>query len=187
MNSKTRQPLTNGLENGSGANGSSPVVINTQHGQSVWWILAVLLAIIATALVSRVDQRVFNQSAWAQSAIQPGGIGQAGARGIYAFPGRIDRDRFGVFMMDVDAATVWCYALDRERDGQVHLQLVAARSWYWDRFLEEFNVAGPVPGAVREMVEQQRSHRREAPEAADKQNGPVITDSPAQQENPKKD
>jgi len=41
------------------------------------------------------------------------------------------------------------------------MKLVAARSWLWDRFLEEFNVSDPVPGAVRAMVEQQKSQRQD--------------------------
>jgi hypothetical protein len=180
MNPNQRQPVNNCPENGSNGSDSRPVVVVSQHGQTVWWLLAVLLAIIATALVSRMDQRVLDKTAWGQPAIQQPGGGQVGARGIYAFPGRIDRERFGIFMMDVDAATVWCYALDRGSDNQVHLELVAARSWYWDRFLEEFNVAGPVPGAVQEMVEQQRSHRGEASQASERQNESILTDTPAE-------
>jgi hypothetical protein len=62
-------------------------------------------------------------------------------------------------MMDVDAGTIWCYEIDRGPHGEPQMKLVAARSWIYDRYLEEFNVAEPVPGAVRDMVEKQRSHR----------------------------
>ena len=49
--------------------------------------------------------------------------------------------------------------MPRGQSGEPQMKLVAARSWIYDRYLEEFNVAEPVPGAVRAMVEQQRSHR----------------------------
>jgi hypothetical protein len=42
--------------------------------------------------------------------------------------------------------------------------LVAARSWIFDRFLEEFNVAKPTPGEVQLMVRQQRGNAAAAPE-----------------------
>jgi len=63
-------------------------------------------------------------------------------------------------MLDVDTGTIWCYELDRASNDELLLRLVAARSWISDRYLEEFNVADPVPGAVRMMVQQQRAMRQ---------------------------
>jgi hypothetical protein len=65
-------------------------------------------------------------------------------------------------MMDVDTGTIWCYELDRAEHGPLQLRLVAARSWIFDRYLEEFNVADPIPGAVREMIRHQRTDRAAA-------------------------
>ncbi|HOA72231.1 MAG TPA: hypothetical protein PL151_06980 [Phycisphaerae bacterium] len=131
--------------------------------QTVWWVLAVLLAVIATHLVSRHDA-VWSQSAMAQvggSAGMPG----AGARGIYAFTGQLGAKEYGLFMMDVDSGTIWCYQMGRSRDGDLQLQLVAARSWIFDRFLEEFNVAKPTPHEVQLMVRQQRGNAAAAGDA----------------------
>jgi hypothetical protein len=119
-------------------------------------MLTVVLAVLATALILERDDALLLRSAQAQRL---SGAGQAGARGIYAFTGQLTAKTFGLFMMDVDAGTIWCYEIDRGQHGELQLKLVAARSWIYDRYLEEFNVAEPVPGAVRAMVEQQRSHR----------------------------
>lgn len=83
------------------------------------------------------------------------GRGRLGAAGIQAFSGQLDRSTFGIFMVDVDAATIWCYALERNNyDGQFKMKLVAARSWWNDSQLEEYNVLDPTPGAVGEMLKQ---------------------------------
>jgi len=119
-------------------------------------MLTVVLAVLATVLILERDDAIWLKSAQAQRV---SGIGQAGARGIYAFTGQLTAKTFGLFMMDVDAGTIWCYEIDRGQHGEPQIKLVAARSWIYDRYLEEFNVAEPVPGAVRAMVEQQRSHR----------------------------
>ena len=60
-------------------------------------------------------------------------------------------------MLDVDTGTVWCYEIARGHHGEFNLKLVAGRSWLYDRYLEEFNVADPTPTKVRELVEQQRA------------------------------
>lgn len=148
------------------------VAVAQPRNQTVLWVIALLLAVIATALLTR-GQSAISRSALAQSADR-GGRTEIAPRSVYAFSGQLTRDRFGLFMMDVDAATVWCYELDRGEDSQLHMRLVAARSWYWDRSLEEFNVAAPVPGAVREMVLQQRSHRDLSQPPPVEDDGPVI-------------
>lgn len=139
-----------------GGTESRPVVIvqPSSGRQTVLWVIAVLLAIIATALVSRFDNALVSQA-----VAQYGGTSASpavGARGIYAFTGQLGAKDYGLFMMDVDSGTVWCYEMARGRDGGLQLQLVAARSWIFDRFLEEFNVAKPTPGEVQLMVRQQR-------------------------------
>lgn len=132
-----------------------PLVVVLPGGsgrQAVWWILTVLLAVVATALLTRNDTSVLS-GAWAQNAAA---IPGAGARGIYAFTGQLTAKTYGVFMMDVDSGTLWCYELQHGPNGEPQLKLVAARSWIYDRFLEEFNVADPVPSAVKMLVQQQR-------------------------------
>lgn len=138
--------------------GSVRVVVVPAGGrQTVWWMLCVLLAVVATALISRRDESWLSSQAMAQVNV-PGGPPTAGGRGIYAFTGQLGVKDYGLFMLDVDTGTVWCYEMARSRDGAFQLQLVAARSWIFDRFLEEFNVAKPTPSEVQLMVRQQRGH-----------------------------
>ncbi len=136
------------------------VYVSAPNRQTGIWIIAVLLAVIATAAVLRWDDASLTRSAWAQ-ALNPGAGPGAGARGIYAFTGQIDARSFGLFMLDVDSGTIWCYELVRNRPTEpAFIRLVAARSWIYDRYLEEFNVASPTPGEVRQLVEQQRIARQ---------------------------
>ena len=141
---------------------AGPAIIASAPGrQTVWWAMTVVLAVIATALVMRLDDAVFSRSVLAQ----PGGTGvlpMAGARGIYAFSGPLSSKSYGLFMVDVDTGTVWCYELERGRDNETRLRLVAARSWIFDRYLEEFNVASPTPSEVQAMVQRQTSHAANA-------------------------
>jgi len=146
----------------------SPVVVVSSGGRhTVWWVMTVCLAVIATVLVVRRDDSLIMRSAHAQPA-GAGGPGQAGARGIYAFPAQLTAKSYGLFMMDVDTGTIWCYEMEKGAGGKFQLSLVAARSWIFDRYLEEFNVAEPVPGAVRLMVQQQRSHREDVDRVTNK-------------------
>ncbi|NLE61136.1 MAG: hypothetical protein GX616_22540, partial [Planctomycetes bacterium] len=63
------------------------VVVNTGGRQTVWWMIAVLLAVIASALVLRLDEGRLMRSAVAQTEGLGGGL--VGARGIYAFSGQL--------------------------------------------------------------------------------------------------
>jgi hypothetical protein len=147
------------------------VVVPAGNRQTVLWVIAVLLAVIATALLGRWDAVSFSRAALGQSAT-PGSATIAGARGIYAFTGQLGQKNYGLFMVDVDSATLWCYEMARGRDNEFQLQLVAARSWFYDRYLEEFNVAKPTPSEVQVMVRQQRGNAALANQGA----GPVTGD-----------
>jgi hypothetical protein len=154
----------------------APTIIVSPGGRhTVLWLIAVLLAVIATVLVLRLDDARLMHSAMAQTET-PGGA-MVGARGIYAFSGQMTAKSFGLFMLDVDTGTVWCYELSRAANDELLLRLVAARSWTSDRYLEEFNVADPVPAAVRMMVQQQRSMRQnqaDLPPATAPAKGPIL-------------
>jgi hypothetical protein len=88
--------------------------------------------------------------AWAQNQAM------AGARGVFAFTGPLDRERTGLFMLDVDQGTVWCYAFETV-GGTSKLRLVAARTWVYDRYLQDFNCAPPDFRMVQKLVNQQRA------------------------------
>ncbi len=122
--------------------------LNTLRSPTPLWIIAILLTVIATALW--VQPGSTSRSAWAQS---PGAVG---ARGIYAFTGPLGHDQYGLFMLDVDQGTIWCYAIDTVA-GTRKLRLVAARTWVYDRYLQDFNCAPPDFRMVQQLVSEQRA------------------------------
>ena len=109
------------------------------------WLIGISLAVIATCMVMRGGQGV--SPAFAQP------VSQAGARGVFAFTGRLTENSFGLFMVDLDAMTVWCYEY---LSGSKELRLVAARSWMYDRYLENYNCSGPSPDEVERIVQMAR-------------------------------
>jgi hypothetical protein len=125
--------------------------------QTVLWIIALLLTVIATALWLR-PAGTLTRPAYAQTPPL------AGARGVYAFTGPIERDKYGLFMLDVDQGTIWCYAFDRAGET-AKLRLVAARTWIYDRYLQDFNCAEPSFRMVRELVSEQRNPAEADPDA----------------------
>jgi hypothetical protein len=120
--------------------------------QTAQWIIAILLAFIAGLLWSRPALQT-TPTALAQSSTL------VGARGVYAFTGQLDHNRFGLFMLDIEQGTIWCYEIDSV-SGVRKLRLTAARSWLYDRYLRDFNCAEPDFRAVQELVAQQRAAPR---------------------------
>ena len=121
--------------------------------QPVLWLIA--LALSATALGLWLKP--------AQSGL-PAALAQtpplAGARGVYAFTGQLDATHYGLFMLDVDQGTIWCYEFDNV-GGTRKLRLCAARTWIYDRYLQDFNSAPPDFRMVQQLVAQQRAQPTE--------------------------
>ena len=174
-NDQSNRPFARAADAAEGGRQTPIVIVSPGGRHTVLWLIAVLLAVIATVLVLRLDDARLMRSAMAQTETPGGAI--VGARGIYAFSGQVSAKTFGLFMLDVDTGTIWCYELSRAANDELLLRLVAARSWTSDRYLEEFNVADPVPAAVRMMVQQQRSMRQDQtqpPVATAPAGGPVL-------------
>jgi hypothetical protein len=121
--------------------------------QTVYWLIAILLGMIATALWVRPQAPLINP---AHAQNRP----LAGARGVYAFTGPINDGQAGLFMLDVDQGTIWCYAFD-DVAGVRKLRLIAARTWVYDRYLRDFNCADPDFREIQKLVSQQRDQARE--------------------------
>ncbi len=119
------------------------------------WIIAVLLAFIAGRFAFQ-DASGPTLSALAQAGPL------AGARGVYAFSGQIDRNRWGLFMLDIEQGTVWCYAMDTE-NATPKMRLIAGRSWIYDRYLRDFNGAPPTVADIQQLVAIQRDARPQTP------------------------
>lgn len=123
------------------------------------WMIAAFLGIIAACLVLRLDEPMVGR-ALGQS------VSHAGARGVFAFTGQLTKTTFGVFMVDVDAGTIWCYEWD---EGRGCLRFIAARSWRYDRYLEEFNACDLPPREVERMVEMERAKRLQEMQGVDEE------------------
>lgn len=112
-----------------------------------------ILGLALGLLADHGDTGLGGQSAMAQ-AIRPTTTG-----GIMAFTGQIDKNTYGIMMIDVDAGTLWVYQY-RERGNQ--LKLLAARNWLFDRYLEEYNSGQPAPSEIAQLI-------------ANQQKGPFVT------------
>lgn len=86
----------------------------------------------------------------------------AGTRGVFAFTGQLSKGNFGVFMVDVDAMTLWAYEYLPQKSC---LRLAAARTWRYDRYLENYNSCELPPDVVEQMVDTQRQERLQKSES----------------------
>lgn len=127
-----------------------------RHGapHPVYWVIAAALAVIATTLVVRSDRLPGGSVAWGQPV--------GGSRGVFAFSGQLSKGVHGVYMVDVDAMTIWTYEYLPQKGC---LRLAAARTWRYDRYLENHNICDLPPGIVEQMVEEQRQYRRQSSES----------------------
>ena len=134
-----------------GADLAAPVTLaQPRRSQGPAWVIAISLAVIATCLVLRLDG-----PSTGQVLAQP--VAQSGARGIFAFTGQLSKSTYGVFMVDVDTTTLWCYEV---LPAKPLLKLLAARSWKYDRYLENLNGDPEMsPEVIEELVEQQRRRK----------------------------
>ena len=114
----------------------------------VLWVIAFLMGVMATVLVFRLDEP---NAAYAQNV-------RAGAAGIFAFGGQMTPGTYGVWMVNVDTGTIWAYELGAGNPKR--LRLVAARSFMYDRYLEEFNTESPKPHEVEVLVKEQQSRQK---------------------------
>lgn len=89
-------------------------------------------------------------------------VTSGGSRGVFAFSGQLSKGTFGVYMVDVDTMTTWVYEYLPQKGC---MRLAAARTWRYDRYLENYDVCGLPPGDVEEMVEQQRQYRLQSNES----------------------
>ncbi len=130
-------------------NDEPPILTSKTAPHPVWWVIAVSLAVIAITLVLRQDHP-FLPEAFAQPTRQ------AGARGIFSFSGQLTPNSFGLFMVDVDNQTIWGYEFLGDRKK---LRLAFARSWSFDKYLDNQDFEGPSPVDVERLVEQQRLNK----------------------------
>ncbi|MGE3180000.1 MAG: hypothetical protein AB7N71_00070 [Phycisphaerae bacterium] len=114
------------------------------------WVAAFSLGILATVALFRGLEST-EREAVAQTN------GMAGARGVFAFSGQLDKNRNGLFMLDIEQGTIWAYELEEAGGGVRQMRLVAARSWLYDRYLRNFNCAQPTYQQVQDLVARERA------------------------------
>jgi len=73
--------------------------------------------------------------------------------GILVIPVQIGRDSYGLAMVDTVAQSLWLYELNSQGPAHSRLKLLAARSWQYDRLLQQYNTAEPKPEHVKMMLE----------------------------------
>jgi hypothetical protein len=68
-------------------------------------------------------------------------------------PIQIEREIYGIAMIDKATQTLWIYELNNRGPAYNHLKLFAARNWKYDKFLQQYNTAEPKPEQVRMIIE----------------------------------
>lgn len=94
----------------------------------------------------------------ARPAVAADGVG--GTDRVLAFTGQIDRDAWGLFLVDPLERTVCVYQVESV-SGARRLRLLAARSYEHDRFLRDFNT-DPDIRMIRGLVNKQDQMNRGA-------------------------
>ena len=84
----------------------------------------------------------------AKAELQTSGDGQ-----ILVVPIQIERDSYGIAMVDTLGQTLWIYELDSRGPAHSRLRLLAARSWRYDRLLQQYNTDEPKPEQVKLLLE----------------------------------
>jgi hypothetical protein len=74
---------------------------------------------------------------------------------ILVVPIQIERDKYGLAMLDMVNQTLWIYELNSMGPAHNRLKLFAARSWQYDRLLKQYNTAEPKPEQVRMLLEEE--------------------------------
>ena len=125
----------------------------------VLWVIAVALVVIATALLVRP---AYPPGPFAGNPALAQAVTSGGGRGVFAFSGQLSQGTDGVYVVDIDAMTIWVYEYLPQKSC---LRLASARTWRYDRYLENHNVCDLPPDAVEKLVEDQRQYRLQSSES----------------------
>ncbi|MHC4620410.1 MAG: hypothetical protein ACYTEQ_21895 [Planctomycetota bacterium] len=110
------------------------------------WLLPAFAAVILLCVFLAGGR--FGAPENAQAALPP-----AGDAGILVVPVQITRDSYGLAMVDTTAQTLWVYEVNSRGPAFNRLRLLAARSWRYDRLLQQYNTGEPTPEQVKTLVE----------------------------------
>jgi len=71
---------------------------------------------------------------------------------VFVVPIQIQRDVYGVAMVDTENQTLWVYEFAGRGAGQRQLILSSARSWRYDRLIRQYKTADPTPDQVKMLL-----------------------------------
>ena len=90
---------------------------------------------------------------------------------ILVVPIQIERDKYGVAMIDTVGQTLWIYELNSTGPAHSRLKLFAARSWQYDRLLKQYNTTELKPEQVRMLLEEEELSKQPKEQVNKKQEG----------------
>ncbi len=102
---------------------------------------------------------------------------------ILVVPIQIERDKYGLAMVDTVGQTLWIYELNNMGPAHSRLKLLAARSWQYDRMLKQYNTAEPKPEQVRMLLEEETLGKQPKEQANEKQEGSDVNVAEANEPN----
>lgn len=91
----------------------------------------------------------------------------AGGAGVFVMPAQVSNTVWGCYLLDVDSQTLALYTY---APGARQLKLEAARTYRYDRRLENFNTAAPSPNEVRELLERDKRLQQNGADAGSSPN-----------------
>ncbi|MDD5064558.1 MAG: hypothetical protein PHQ35_07370 [Phycisphaerae bacterium] len=95
---------------------------------------------------------------------------QAGSNSeIMVVPIQLERDKYGLAMVDTVGQTLWIYELNSMGPAHNRLRLLAARSWQHDKLLKQYNTAEPKPEQVRMLLEEEALGKQSKEQVNEKQ------------------
>ena len=115
--------------------------------------LVIALYINATLLLSILVALLARGNSGAAFAAIPSPQPIAGGANLYLMPAQFSANKWGCYVLDIDAQTLLAYYYSPKNDG-TDLQLVAARKITYDRRLTNFNSTDPSWMEVKKWVEQ---------------------------------
>jgi hypothetical protein len=111
-----------------------------------WWFLPVFIGLVVLCVFLAGGRFGSPESARAE-------LPAAADAAVFAVPVQIARDSYGLVMVDTAAQTLWVYEMNSRGPAFNRLRLLAARSWRYDRLLQQYNTGEPTPEQVRTLVE----------------------------------
>ena len=72
---------------------------------------------------------------------------------VIVLPLELGRDTSGIVMIDLIGQNLWIYEIDSKSSVHNRLKLLAARNWKYDRLLQQYNTAEPLPSQVKALLE----------------------------------